>query len=62
MKKVFFAIVAVSLFAFTACNNKPAEGETATTDTAAVVAPVEETAPVAVDSAAMPVDSAAAAK
>ena len=33
MKKVFFAFVAVTVIALTACNNKPAE----TTEAAAVV-------------------------
>lgn len=59
MKKLFFAIVAVSLFAFTSCNSKPeGEGE-ATADTTAVTAPVEETAPAA-DTTAAPADTTAA--
>ena len=59
MKKVFFAFVAASVVALSACNNKPAEStEAAAVDTAAAV--VEEAAAV-VDSAAAVVDSAAAA-
>lgn len=60
MKKLFFAIVAVSLFAFTSCNSKPeGEGE-ATADTTAVTAPVEETAAPVDTTAAAPVDTTAA--
>lgn len=59
MKKVFFAFVAVTVIALSACNNKPAETTTeAAVDTAAAV--VEEAVAV-VDSAVAVVDSAAAA-
>ena len=38
MKKVFFVFAVAAGIAMTACNNKPAEGETAKTDTAATTA------------------------
>ena len=57
MKKVFFAFVAVTVIALSACNNKPATDESATTtDTTAVTTAVENTAPAA-DSTAAPADT-----
>ena len=55
MKKVFFAFVAATVVALTACNNKPAEE--ATEATTEEVAPAEE-AP-ATEEVAAPVDSVA---
>jgi len=41
MKKVFFAFVAASVVALSACNNKPATEEATTTVDTAAAAPVE---------------------
>lgn len=56
MKKVFFAFVAASVVALSACNNKPAteEATASTVDTA--TAPVEAV----VDTTAAPADTTAA--
>lgn len=59
MKKVFFAFVAASVVALSACNNKPATEEATTTVDSAAAAPVEAVA--ADTTAAAPADTTAAA-
>ncbi len=56
MKKVFFAFVAASVVALSACNNKPATEEATTTVDSTATAPVEAV----VDTTAAPADTTAA--
>ena len=60
MKKVFFALVAVTVIVLSACNNKPKETMDTVTAVDSTVTQAAQTTAAAVDTAAAAVSSAAA--